>query len=200
MKTEFLKGLGIEDQSVIDKIMAENGKDINNAKKDYETLEQENAHLKEQVSERDTQLKDLKKTAGDNEELTNKITQLQEDNKATQKAYDDKIAELQKSHAIESAVRDAKAKNAKAVIALLNQEQIKYVDGQLVGISEQLKALSEGEDTSFLFVGTTPNNPSGTKPGENVNNSSSQNNPSANRELGGLNLAAGIASAMAKKG
>lgn len=200
MKTEFLKGLGIEDQSVIDKIMAENGKDINNAKKDYETLEQENAHLKEQVSERDTQLKDLKKTAGDNEELTNKITQLQEDNKATQKAYDDKIAELQKSHAIESAVRDAKAKNAKAVIALLNQEQIKYVDGQLIGISEQLKALSEGEDTSFLFGGTTSNNPSGTKPGENVNNSSSQNNPSANRELGGLNLAAGIASAMAKKG
>ena len=37
MKTEFLKGLNITDQTVIDAIMAENGKDINRAKGETET-------------------------------------------------------------------------------------------------------------------------------------------------------------------
>ena len=106
---------------------------------------------------------------------------------------------MQKTYAIETAVRNAKAKNVKAVIALLDQEKISMKDGELIGISEQLTALSQGEDTSFLFGEKAPANPSGTKPGESQTNQN-QSNPSVSRELGGLNLAAGIASAMAKKG
>lgn len=44
MKREFLKGLGIED-SIVDQIMAENGKDINNAKASAEA--QSNAYKEE---------------------------------------------------------------------------------------------------------------------------------------------------------
>lgn len=144
MKTEFLKTLGIEDQSVIDQIMAENGRDVNAAKKAAEGFESQIEDLKKQISDRDTQLKDLKKSAADNDELTNKITQLENDNKAAKKAYEDKITEMQKNHAVESAVRDAKAKNVKAVTALLDFDKIVFADGKLVGLDEQIKVLTEG--------------------------------------------------------
>src|SRR5699024_1435010 len=57
MKREFLKELGLED-SVIDKIMAENGKDIENAKGDVSKLE---AEIKTKEKELETLQGQLKK-------------------------------------------------------------------------------------------------------------------------------------------
>ena len=167
MKTEFLKGLGIVEQSVIDAIMAENGKDINAVKSNTTQLETQIEDLKNQLSDRDTQLKDLKKSVKDHEGLTNKITELEDANKKASEEYENKIATIQKTHAIESGVRDAKAKNVKAVMALLDADKITLKDGKVEGLVEQLDALSKGEDTSFLFgtgdvpgvTGTNPSNP-----------------------------------------
>lgn len=168
MKTEFLKGLGIVEQSVIDAIMAENGKDINAVKSNTTQLETQIENLKNQISERDSQLKGLKESAKDNEDLTNKITELENANKKASEDYENKIAAIQKTHAIESGVRDAKAKNVKAVMALLDADKITLKDGKVEGLAEQLDALSKGEDTSFLFgavetvppvIGTNPSNP-----------------------------------------
>lgn len=167
MKTEFLKGLGIVEQSVIDAIMAENGKDINAVKSNTTQLETQIENLKNQISERDSQLKGLKESAKDNEGLTNKITELENANKKASEEYENKIAAMQKTHAIESGVRDAKAKNVKAVMALIDADKITFKDGKTEGLTEQLEALSKAEDTSFLFgagevpsvIGTNPSNP-----------------------------------------
>ena len=177
MKTEFLRNHGITDQAVIDAIMAENGKDINAAKGNVESLTSQVTELQGQLTERDNQLKELKKSVKDNEALTTKITELETANQNAATEYQNKIAEIQKNHAIENGVRDAKAKNVKAVIALLDKEKITYKDNTLTGLTEQLDALKTGEDTGFLFVeqnnnptppaGTNPNNPpanSGTPP------------------------------------
>ena len=168
MKTEFLKGLGIVEQSVIDAIMAENGKDINAVKSNTTQLETQIEDLKNQLSDRDTQLKDLKKSVKDHEGLTSKITELEDANRRASEEYENKITAIQKTHAIESGVRDAKAKNVKAVMALLDADKITLKDGKVEGLTEQLDALSKGEDTSFLFgavetvppvTGTNPSNP-----------------------------------------
>lgn len=166
MKTQFLKDLGILEQETIDAIMAENGKDINAVKGNTATLEAEIAELKTQLNERDTQLTTLKESVKDNDKLTKKITELEEANNTAKTEYENKIISLQKNHAIESAVREAKAKNVKAAMALLDMEKITYVDGKLDGLTTQLDALAKGEDTSFLFgeskpapAGTNLNNP-----------------------------------------
>ena len=167
MKTEFLKGLGIVEQSVIDAIMAENGKDINAVKSNTTQLETQIENLKNQISERDSQLKGLKESAKDNEGLTNKITELENANKKASEEYENKIAAMQKTHAIESGVRDAKAKNVKAVMALIDADKITFKDGKTEGLTEQLETLAKAEDTSFLFganevppvIGTNPSNP-----------------------------------------
>lgn len=167
MKTEFLKGLGIVEQSVIDAIMAENGKDINAVKSNTTQLETQIENLKNQISERDSQLKGLKESAKDNEGLTNKITELENANKKASEEYENKIAAMQKTHAIESGVRDAKAKNVKAVMALIDADKVTFKDGKAEGLTEQLETLAKAEDTSFLFgandvppvIGTNPSNP-----------------------------------------
>lgn len=168
MKTETLRNLGITEQSVIDAIMAENGRDINAAKGNVEQLTTQINDLQGQLAERDNQLKELKKSVKDNETLTAKITELETANQTASTEYQNKLVEIQKNHAIENGVRDAKAKNVKAVMALLDMGKITYEDGKLNGLTEQIDALQKGEDTNFLFTveQSNPTPPAGT----NVNN------------------------------
>ena len=55
MKTDFLKELGLE-KDVIDKIMAENGKDIEGYKAQVSQLETEKANLTQQLGDANTQI------------------------------------------------------------------------------------------------------------------------------------------------
>mgnify|MGYP002986208573 CR=1 FL=1 len=66
MKRDFLKGLGLDD-SVIDQIMDENGKDIqreknavNKVNQDLEKYKAENEGLKTQLSEANTQIQSFR--------------------------------------------------------------------------------------------------------------------------------------------
>lgn len=169
MNTEFLKGLGITDQATIDAIFAENGRDVNKAKGDLTKLTEQVAGLQEQLKERNEQLEKLKDANKDNESLQKKLTALQEENKASEEKYAAQLLEVEKTHAIENAVRDAKPRNLKAVQALLDMDKISYKDGKLEGLDSQLKALKEGEDSKFLFADETNPNPSGFKPADPAN-------------------------------
>lgn len=164
MNTEFLKGLGITDQDVINAIFAENGKDVNKAKGDSEQLTSKVTALEQQLAERDKQLETLKESAKDNEKLQKKLDELQDENKATAQKYAEQLSALEKSHAIETAIRDAKPRNLKAVQALLDMDKISYVDGKLEGLESQLKGLQEAEDTKFLFEEVSAPKPSGATP------------------------------------
>lgn len=191
MKSDFLRNLGITDQSVIDSIMAENGKDVNAAKGKNTELEAKVTELEGQLADRDTQLTTLKESVKDNEKLTAKITELETANNEAKTAYENKIAEIQKTHAIESGVRDAKAKNVKAVMALLDMNKITYKEGKLDGLSGQIETLTKGEDTSFLFGESKPNIPSGTQP-NNPPSNGGQNPPTS------MTLAQAVAKSLSK--
>ena len=147
MKSEFLKNLGITEQSVIDQIMAENGRDVEKVRTDLNAARQ--------------QVTDLQKKVGDTDTLNQQIAQLTTDKTNLETRLNTEVAQIQKTHAIESGVRDAKAKNLKAVMAQLDMEKITYENGELKGLTEQLDALKTGEDTSFLF-GEVQSAPAGT--------------------------------------
>ena len=80
MKRSFLEDLGLE-KEVVDKIMAENGKDIENAKADYDELKAELKTAIATIADRDNQLKELKDSVKDNEDLNAKIAELEQQNK-----------------------------------------------------------------------------------------------------------------------
>lgn len=115
--------------------------EVNNAKKQAE----------KDLSERDKQLETLKNSTGDVETLKNTIKQLQDENKASKEQYEANISKIKLDNAIDNALGNAKAKNSRAVRALLDIEKIKFENETLSGLDEQLKALKEAEDSKFLF-------------------------------------------------
>lgn len=115
----------------------------------FNEVNEEKKELKIQIEDRDKQLKELKIKAVGNEELTTKITELETLNNQTKEEYETKIAALRKETSIELKLKDEKAKNIKAVKALLDLEKVSLDGDNLIGLDEQLKALKEKE--SYLF-------------------------------------------------
>ena len=181
MKTDFLKNLGITEQSVIDQIMAENGRDVNAAKGDLTALQTKVNDLEKDIKTKNATISDLQAKADSVDGLNQKISQLEADKTTLTNDLNTKVSEIYKEHAILDAIRDAKAINVKAVRALLDNEKITYEDGTLGGVTEQLTELAKAEDSSMLFGTATPT-PSGT----HVNNPVGQGNdgnPSTSNSL-----------------
>ncbi len=171
MKREFLKSLGIEDKEIIDKIMDENSADIGRAKGELQTYKDKVTELEKDIQTKDGEIATLKQFSENVDELKATITQLETDKTNLTTELNTKVNSLQKTHAIENGVRDAKAKNVKAVMALLDMNKINYTDGKLEGLTEQLDTLTKDEGSSFLFgeasgfAGTVPSNPANNNPG-----------------------------------
>ena len=162
MQRKFLEDLGIKDKETIDKILDENSTDIGKAKGELETVQtqlteskKEVETLKGQVSERDGQLETLKKSTGDIDELKKQIETLQTENKTNAEAHAAEIKQMKIDAAIDAALSNAKAKNNKAVKALLNDLDKLEIDenGNIKGdaLKNQLDTLVKGDDTKFLF-------------------------------------------------
>lgn len=158
MKTEFLKSLNLS-QEVIDKIMAENGKGIAVEQKKAEKVIQERDSYKLKAESLETQVNDanteiqkfkdmdidgIKKAADDWKETAEKA-----------KADADKqISQMKFDYALSAALTGAKAKNAKAVKALLDMDGLKFNDGKIVGLDEQLAQIKA--DNDYLFESDEP--------------------------------------------
>ena len=70
--------------------------------------------MKSQLDERDQQLVDLQKNSKNVDDLNEQIKQLQSDNKKANEEWQNKLATQTKNFKIETALREAKAKNVKA--------------------------------------------------------------------------------------
>jgi|SRR5690625_1532128 len=175
MNREFLEGLGLEKET-IDKVMAEHGKALNAHKEKAdkaEGLESQIEDYKQQLADRDEQLNELSEKARGNEELTAQIDELKQQNETTKTEYEEKLQQQAFEHKLESTLAGAKAKNVKAVKALLDLESIKLDGDKLLGLDDQLTNLKENE--SYLFEQeqepnpspqiVTPGNPDGGKGG-----------------------------------
>jgi hypothetical protein len=142
----------------------------------FDEVNEVKKRLEEDLKKRDQQLEELKKL--NPEKLQEEINRLQEKNKQTQKQYEEELSKIKLENAIEKALINAKAKNIKAVKALLDLEKVE-LDGETVkGLDDQIKKLTEGEDTKFLFdvAGEKPNF-KGIKPGEKTDKSGNNEQP-----------------------
>ncbi|MCM3705323.1 phage scaffolding protein [Cytobacillus firmus] len=118
-------------------------------KEKFDAVNTENKDLKKQLKDRDTQLTDLQGKAQGNEDLQKQIQQLQNANKKATDDYEAKLAQQSFDFALKEALSGAKAKNPKAVEALLNKDAIKLDGDKLLGLDDQLKAIKESD--AYLF-------------------------------------------------
>lgn len=155
MTRKQLEDLGLTKEQA-DSIMKINGDDIENAKgtaaTEIKNLQTEVEGLKTQVGDRDKQLETLKASAGDNADLKKQIEDLQTENATAKANHESELNQLKIDFAVEKALKGAKAKNIKAVKALLELNDAKLdKDGNVKGLAEQIEKLTSGDDTKFLF-------------------------------------------------
>lgn len=153
MKREFLKGLELSDE-VIDKIMSEHGKSVERYKSDNAALTAKDAEitgLKEQLEGANRQIGDFR--AMDIDKIKQAAADWEEKAKKAAADAEAKIGKIQFDHALDAALSGAKAKNTKAVTALLDMDGIKLEDGKLTGLDKQLEKLRA--DNDYLFESET---------------------------------------------
>lgn len=161
MKTEFLKSLGLA-QEAIDKIMAENGKDIAAEKAKTTKLENERESLKEQLKTATESLEGFKDV--DPAAMQSEIDKLNKQLKDQQASFDAKEADRAFKDMLKEAIKTAGGRNDKAVMAMLNMNELKASKNQSEDIKKALETVKESD--AYLFGSDEPiNNPTVTTTG-----------------------------------
>ena len=159
MKREWLKEKcpNLTDAE-IDAIMAENGSDINKAKgdtkkleEDLKTLKGEKKNLEGQLETANGTIEDLKKSNPDVEALQTKIKEHEATIVQKEKEYKAEVTKLAREVINTELIGKYKAKNAKAVMALIDEFEAKDDADYKTLLDSKLKALSEADDTKFMF-------------------------------------------------
>lgn len=153
MKRELLEKLGLEKEA-IDKIMDENGIDIEAEKAKVAAAEADRDKYKEQLEESTKALEAFKGIKP--EELTAEIEKLQQTIKDKETEHAAKIADMQFDSSLDKAIAESGAKNAKAVKALLDVESLKNSKNQKDDIKSALEAVKK--DNDYMFGSDEPIN------------------------------------------
>ena len=139
MERKFLEDLKIEKET-IDKIMAENGKDIQGEKLKTAAKEGE-------LNTATQTIKDLQSAVKKFDGVD--LEKLKTDVSSWETKYNTDLSKLKLEYALETALVTGKAKNTKAVKALLDVDKIKLDGDKLLGLEDQLAELKKKD--AYLF-------------------------------------------------
>lgn len=175
MERKDLEALGLDEKAQTEVMKLYNA-GLEPVKSELADTKSELESSKAQVTSRDEQIKTLGAQAGNSEKLNKQIADLQQTIKDKDGESAAELTKVRTDNAIQLALRDANARDAKAIMPFLDRDTIKLGDdGNLSGIKEQIEGLQESHD--YLFDqsdkgGKTPKinitaggNPSGTDAG-----------------------------------
>lgn len=168
MKKEDLVKLGL-DEELAKKVADASAEELKGfiPKTRFDEVNTEKKNLETAKVTLEGQLETLKNSTGDIETLKEQIETLQQENKTKDETHAAEVKQLKIDSAVDKALTDARAKNSKAVKALLDLGEAEIgEDGTIKGLAEKIKALTEAEDSKFLFEIDTKKGVKGFKPGE----------------------------------
>lgn len=181
MEREFLEKQGLNADQ-ISAVMSQYGKDVNGIKSDYDAkvsdLNGKVEGLTGQVTDRDKQIKELSSAAKDNEALKAKFDEAQKAIADSDKKYKAQLLDQKKDFTIQQALTKAGAYNNKAVMAIMDMDQISVDDkGNILHVDEAVadaqKAFPQGfkpqekkeeKPTPHVFTGGNNNSEIPTDP------------------------------------
>lgn len=188
MERKDLETLGLDDKQTTEVMKLYNA-GIEPIKQQVADTKSELDSVKQQVVDRDGQIKSLGEQAGNSEKLNKQIAELQETIKTKDSEAAASLTKVKTDNAVQMALRDAKARDAKAIMPFIDMDTVKLGDdGQLTGIAEQIEKLQESHD--YLFDKGDDN---GGKPAVKI---TANGNPSGGNEAGEPSLAQRIAARM----
>lgn len=152
MKKEDLVKLGLNDEQIAE-IFKMNGQDIEKLKTDNTVLTTEKANLETQLNAANKAIDDFKNINVD--DIRQEAEQYKTQYTELKAKHEEEINDLKSNHAIDSALLKSKAKNAKAVKALLDLEQLKSSKNFEKDLETQINGLIESD--SYLFDSISDN-------------------------------------------
>lgn len=167
MKKEELVKLGLDEETA-EKVAAASAEELKGfvPKSRFDEVNNAKKTAEDTVKERDQQIESLK-SAGNVDDLKKQIETLQGENKAKDEAHAAELLKVRIDSDVEAALTEAKAKNHKAVKALLDLEKAELGDdGKVKGLREQIAALTKADDSKFMFNAIAAPKMKGAKTGE----------------------------------
>lgn len=160
---EELKNIGVDDEK-LDDIMSLYGKNVQDLKDKVEKeqskaneFKHESESYKKRVEEQNSQLDELNKKVNQGENLSEQIEALKQANKDKDNEHKKEMNQVKLQYEIDKELSSAGAKNNKAVMALIDNDNISFDDEDgLKGLKDQLKELKESD--SYLFVDNNEGN------------------------------------------
>lgn len=182
---ELLKKLGVE-ESKLDEAVGEISKELPKhfvPKSQYNDLSETKKKLDKEVADRDKQIEDIKKSAGDNAALQEQITKLQDDNKVAKEKYEAEVKDLKLNTALKLSLT-GQAHDPDIVASLIDKSKIELDDTGAVkgGLDDQLKVLRDSK--AFLFVEKSGNQFRGAKPPEGSGGAGGSGGGSGEEDIG----------------
>lgn len=155
MKREDLTKLGVA-EDLVDQVMALHGKGVEKAKADLATANTELEGLKKQLADANSAIEGFKKLDVDG--IKAAADEWKAKAEAAQAEAQQQVQALKFDHALEQALSGAKARNPKAVRALLDVANLKLneADGSVIGLDAQLKQVKEANEYLFESDAATP--------------------------------------------
>jgi hypothetical protein len=151
MKREFLKGLGIEDESIINSIMDENGKDVTKEKTKAENYKEELEGVKEQLTTANTTIQSYKDM--DIESIKQSAEDWKKKYEDDTKSLKDQMAKRDLEINTKEYLSKFKFANERVAKSIMNDfmaKEFKYEDGKFLGAEDYMNSLKESEPDSFL--------------------------------------------------
>lgn len=153
MKRDFLEALGL-DKETVDKVLDENSKDIGREKQKLDQVKADLSTAQEQLAQRDKDIEELKKSAGDVDGIKQQLADLQAKYTTETEQYQKQIADRDYSDAVNRAISDKGVKFSskaaeKAFIADLTANRLTVKDGVLDGFEAYLKAQQDSDPAAF---------------------------------------------------
>lgn len=160
MNKEALVALGITEE-VAQKILTLHKNDINGnyiPKTRFDDVNEQLKEVRKQVEERDTQIAGLKKFEGSNKELTDKVKELQEQNKQKAAEFEKQLKENKIKNAVKASLGDS-VFDSSLVMGLIDLTKVDLDDKDEIksGLKEQVEALQK--EKAFLFKKAGAPNP-----------------------------------------
>ena len=157
MKRDFLESLGL-DKEVVDKILAENGSDIEREKAKTTQAKADLADAKAQLESRDKDLADLKKNTGDAADVQAKLDELQAKYDKETKDLQAQLADRDYTDAITKAIAGANegkglhfsSKSARAAFeSALREKKLELKDGALTDFDKFVEEQKKADPDAF---------------------------------------------------
>lgn len=158
-KSELLE-LGITEEQA-DKIIEDYGKNYV-SKSQFNAKNEELKNRKDEVKTLTDEIENLKQSNANNQELIKQIDDLKAASATREQEYTKQLRELEINSYVDKSIAALKGKNTKAIKALLDLDDAKFENGEVVGLKEQLETVQK--DNPYLFGADVK--PNSTLPGE----------------------------------